>query len=96
MIRPAEESEEVRVPYLHRLSEPFLKRIKAAALMIHLGQSGWQEGLKEALDLEFPLDNEMLTFAEASFSEIVGYLLKGQCEIHIRRSLSHGLELVVN
>lgn len=31
--------------------------------------------------------------AEASFSVIVGLLLKGHRVIHIHRSLSHGLEL---
>lgn len=95
MIKPADESGNAKVPYLHRLSAPFLERVKAVALMVHLSQAGWQESLNEALDLEFPLDAEMRTFAEASFSEIVGHLIKGKTEILIRRSLSHGLELVV-
>jgi len=49
---------------------------------------------RDALGAEFPSDAGMRAFAEASFSEIVGMLLKGHRVIHIHRSLSHGLELL--
>ncbi|MCY3017528.1 MAG: hypothetical protein NTW87_00655 [Planctomycetota bacterium] len=51
--------------------------------------------MKAALDAEFPDDAEMRSFAEASFSEIVGLLLKGHKVVHIHGSVSHGMELFV-
>ncbi|MCY3019419.1 MAG: hypothetical protein NTW87_10395 [Planctomycetota bacterium] len=66
-----------------------------AALMIRRKQAGWKAVVRKALDEEFPSDAGMRTFAEASFSEIVGLLLKGHRGIHVHRSLSRGLELFV-
>jgi len=57
------------------------------------GQNGWKVVVRNALDADFPADAGMRAFAEASFSEIVGMLLKGHRVIHIHRSLGHGLEL---
>jgi hypothetical protein len=51
--------------------------------------------VQEALDKEFLDDDEMRAFAEASFSEIVGLLLKGYRVVHIHRSVRLGLELFV-
>ena len=64
-----------------------------AALMIRKQQDGWKTVVKTGLDEEFPLDAPMRSFAEASFSEIVGLLIKGHRAIYIHRSLSKGLEL---
>ncbi len=80
-------------PYSHVLSENFLAAVRQAALMIRQGRDDWKPVIKLALDLEFPTDSGMKTYAEASFSEIVGMLLKGRTTICIHRSLSHGFEL---
>ena len=89
MIMPARHEE----PKNRTLSGPFVTAMIHAALMIRRGQEGWKAVVRAAFDAEFPSDAGMRSFAEVSFSEIVGLLLKGHRVIHIHRSLSHGLEL---
>jgi hypothetical protein len=50
---------------------------------IHEGRDDWKGAVKSALDQEFPSDPRMRTFAESSFSQIVGLLLKSKDVIHI-------------
>jgi len=73
MIMPARDEH----PCTHTLSAPFLAAMTQAALMIRQSKVGWKAVVRAALDEEFPADAEMRRFAEASFSEIVGLLIKG-------------------
>ena len=82
--------------YTHTLSETFLTAIEQAMRMIRSKEPGWKSIVMDMLLQEFPNNSEMRTFAEDSFSEIVGLLLKGERAIYIHRSLSHGLELFVD
>ena len=66
-----------------------------AALMVRREQVGWKAVVRDELDAEFPSDAEMQPFAETTFSQIVGMLLKGRRVIHIHQSLSRGLEIFI-
>ena len=85
MIMPARDEQ----PHTHTLSRGILSAMARATVMIHNSEDGWKTVVLTALDAEFPDDAEMRAFAEASFSEIVGFLLKG----HKVRSACCGMEL---
>ena len=65
-------------PEVHTLSPQFLDRMREAALLIRQADNHWQKVFKAALAREFPCNEMFRAFAEASFSEIVGLLLKGE------------------
>ncbi|MFH1021810.1 MAG: hypothetical protein V1809_00300 [Planctomycetota bacterium] len=65
-----------------------------AARAIYEDDPGWKDTVRLTLLDEFPGDMEMLRFAQDKFSDIVRLLMDGKRQISIRRSLSHGLELI--
>ena len=86
----------MRRSYTHTFSDEFPTEMDRALKVINDKSDEWKSIVQAALAHEFPADIEMRSFAEDSFSEIIGHLLRGQRAIYIHRSLSHGLELFVD
>jgi hypothetical protein len=61
--------------------------------LIRQDDKRWQKIVKSALAREFPCHEKFRAFAEASFSEIVGLLLKGETAVHIYCSTTRRMYL---